>query len=113
MTDDNDLDLFFAAARATRPAPTDALMARVVADAEAARAPRGRVPSAPAAPRWRARLATFFGTGGAFAGLAAASVAGFWIGAVQPDLLGSVWQSEAASVDLFPSLDGLLADVSE
>mgnify|MGYP006950439602 CR=1 FL=1 len=112
MTGDDDLEQFFSAARQARPAPSEALTARVLADAVAVQAAR----AAPAARRPRplaARFSAFFGTGGALAGLAAASVAGFWIGAVQPDLAGAFWQGDAVAVDLIPSLNGLLADVED
>lgn len=108
----DDLDRFFAAARAARPEPSPALMARVVADAAAVQASRMKRP-APRRASWLSRLAPAFGAGGAWAGLAAASAAGFWIGTLEPGLVGAVWPADAAAVELIPSLDGVLADAGE
>ena len=98
MTD--QLEGFFAAARAAEPAPSEALMARVLADAAAAQ-PRvpGPVVSAPAAaPLWRRWLAALSGAvgGGAMAtGLASAAVAGVFIGYAGP--VTSDWLATAVS----------------
>ena len=88
MTDDERqerrLEVAFEAAGAARPEPSAELMARVLADAEAAQAE-----FAPASvPRPRSGyLRQFFETLGgwpAIAGLTAAGVAGIWLG-VNPD----------------------------
>lgn len=95
MTD--DLDGFFAAARAAGPAPSEALVARVLADAEAAM-PRAVAP-APEAPaprrRWLAAVAALFGGGPMAAGLASAVVAGVAIGYAGP--VTSDWLAGAVS----------------
>jgi hypothetical protein len=79
-----DLAPWFEAARADGPEPSDALMARVLADAEAlqprpADPPRG---GGAWAEVWR-----LLGGWPAAAGLAAAGVAGLWIGAAPPEVL--------------------------
>ncbi|MDR5652019.1 dihydroorotate dehydrogenase [Ruixingdingia sedimenti] len=98
--DDRDLDSLFAAAR--EGAPTDALMARVLADAAAHR-PRAAAPPvavAPARRSWWAALAGGFG-GYALAGLGAAALAGLWIGFAVPAAYESVG-SGAEMVELIP-----------
>jgi hypothetical protein len=88
MTDDKDLDLIFAAARAGRPVPTADLLARVLTDAYAAQ-PEPPAPGYPArntrAPQNRLRqaFASFvqgLGGKGALAGLGTAAIAGVWLG---------------------------------
>lgn len=92
--------------------PGAALMARVLADAEAEtrrRGPLGRV---------RAVFAGLFGRGGAFAGLTAAALAGVWIGwsapapvqGMLPALLGD---ETVAAVELIPDLDELVFAAAE
>ena len=105
-TPDATLDALFAAARAA-PAPVpDALMARVLADA-AAEMPRAAVP-APAvrvvpAPGWIAALTGFLGGRSAVAGLAAAGLAGVWIGFAQPVALPFDTGLSAGTVELYPA----------
>ena len=84
MTERDPLDDFFEAGRADRAAPDPALMARILADAEAVAAAR----AAPG-PRREGRLsAVLRGIGGwpALAGLATATAAGVWIGIAMPDV---------------------------
>lgn len=102
MTDPNDdmLDDLFAVARDVAPEPGDALMARVLADA---------VPPAVAAPVafrqgiW-ARVSEMLGGWPAISGLAAATVAGIWVGVAPPasveNLAASV-MGDAVTVSLF------------
>lgn len=97
MTD--ELEGFFAAARAAGPAPSDALMARVLADADAAqpRAP-ATLPMPETVPLWRRWLAALSGAvgGGAMVtGLASAAVAGVFIGYAGP--VTSDWLAGAVS----------------
>lgn len=97
MTD--ELEGFFAAARAAGPAPSDALTARVLADADAAQ-PRvaGPVPASVEIPLWRRWLAALSGAvgGGAMVtGLASAVVAGVFIGYAGP--VTSDWLAGAVS----------------
>lgn len=96
------LDTFFAAGRAAAPEPSDALMARIMADAAAVQAA-----AATPAPAETTRGRDRFGLLGAFmaalggwpamAGLASAAVAGIWIGAAQPDVAMYVGLSETES----------------
>jgi hypothetical protein len=105
------LEAYFAAARATPPAVADDLMARVLADA-AAECP---VRPAPAPLRGVVReslwsqLVAAVGGRGALAGMAAAGLAGVWIGFAQPVALPFV--PDAGTVELFPSDLDLLGDV--
>lgn len=105
---DGRLDALLAEARALRPEPAQALVARILLDADRL-APAAAAPPAPArAPRrgWMAAL----GGWPALGGLAAAAVAGVWIGAVPPaavlDLAASL-RGEAVSVGLGADEDPL------
>ncbi len=88
-----ELERFFAAARRESPTPSETLMARVLADAEAALprpAPQG--PAAESRSRatgLRGLLGAFGGWGG-LGGLATAALAGLWFGYVAPGDAGSV-----------------------
>lgn len=111
---DSDLDDLLAAARADRPTPSPALMARVIADADRLQ-PRPALRAAPAArsrPGFLAVLAEAFGGRGALAGMAAATLAGVWVGAAQPAafsvLTAGVWPTESVSVELIPDLFAVL-----
>lgn len=123
MTED-DLDSLFAAARDDRPAPPAALTARVLADAAdwagpvavvpAAPTPAAPTPAAPHRPSPLAALVRLFGGSGALAGMATATVAGFWIGFAQPmeaGLVSAMLGAESAEIDLMPGLDALLNEV--
>lgn len=91
--DEIGLEAFFAAARRAAPAPSEALMARVLADAEetlprpaADTAADRTAPSARPGPRvtgLRGLLGTFGGWGG-LGGLATAALAGLWFGYAGP-----------------------------
>ncbi|MCV2881393.1 dihydroorotate dehydrogenase [Actibacterium sp. XHP0104] len=116
MTDTDELELLFAAARDAAPVPSDGLLARVLADAEAEQAR-----PAPALIRPEggllARAMRQIGGWPALAGLATATLAGVWIGYAQPagldGLTDTVWQGDAAGYDLvemIPSLDGYLTE---
>lgn len=140
---DDLLMQIFAEARAAEPPVPEALMARVLADAVAeapapcaapvtaprmapqttqAVAPPRPAPSRPIAG-WFDRLSAYLGGRGALAGMAAAGLAGVWIGFAQPvalpfDVLAFDALSDTGTVDLFPAdLDTwtaiLTADVSE
>ncbi len=88
MTTQNDPDMtqveaLLRQARAQKPEVPDALMARVLADAEAVQPKAGAQPVASRASPWeqlRAALGGWQGMGG----LAAATCAGFWIGVNPP-----------------------------
>lgn len=107
MTDKDDafLDELFADARADDPVPSDALRARVLADAAAAMAgePVDAVPG-----RFWPNLAALLGGWPALGGVAAAGLAGLWVGITPPaaietfaaDMLGTT-----TSVSFFSELD--------
>jgi hypothetical protein len=106
---DGDLDDFFAAARRAGPVPSEALMARVVADAAALQPRPAPVAASPSGPGFWATLAGVFGRSGAMGGLIAATIGGLWIGVVQPGpvatLAGQVWPTQQAlSVELIPDI---------
>lgn len=85
---DHGLDAVFA--QAARPMPSDDLMARIMADAQA-HVPRPLMPRPVAARRaggWQAVLAVLGGWL-PVGGLAMATVAGLAIGMVMPDALGA------------------------
>ena len=129
---EEDLDSLFTAARAAPPAPSDALMARVMADALAqqpapprptgmqAPAPQGlgsqRGGSQAGGSLWGA-LTGLFGGAGALAGMGGAAVAGLFIGLAQPALLVSLSDAYLGgtldSVALIPSVDALFAGVTQ
>ncbi len=108
------LEAYFAAARAVPAGVPDDLMARVLADAAAEIPVRAGRP-APVAPQTVAReslwsqLVAALGGRGALAGMAAAGLAGVWIGFAQPVMLP--FAPDAGTVDLFPSDLDLLGDV--
>lgn len=81
--DDDPLEQVFAAARRAAPVPSEALLARILADAEdamparsAARDPARRAPARGGFLRWLGAPAGW----GAVGGLATATVAGLWFG---------------------------------
>lgn len=116
----DDLDDLFAGAKAASMQPSEALMARVLADAaqvQMAQVQMAQVrPVVAGVPRagWFAGLAALFGGAGSLVGVGSAAVAGLFFGFVQPDGLGSVadlWAVSAVDqVDLMPQLDVLLAE---
>ena len=104
MTNPNDdrLDDLFTQARATTPVPSNDLMARVLADADAMQPQKPAGASAPMG-LW-ARMLDAVGGWPAMGGLAAATVAGIWVGVAPPasveDLTASLIGDEV-SVSLF------------
>jgi len=104
MTNPNDdmLEDLFADARGLTPAPSDDLMARVIADADAAQ-PRATAASAPQPGLW-ARMMDAIGGWPAVSGLAAATIAGVWVGVAPPssveDLTATIVGDEV-SISLF------------
>ncbi|MEM9473669.1 MAG: hypothetical protein AAGA71_00115 [Pseudomonadota bacterium] len=101
MTERDPLDDFFDAARARPPAPDPALMARVLADAEAQAAAR----EAPVPVRSGGFAGILRGLGGwpALAGFATATAAGVWIGVALPDVTQPFLGGAAYDVnDLLP-----------
>jgi hypothetical protein len=112
MTDPNDkmLDDLFAQVRGVAPVPSDALVARVLAEAkppQAASAPQAK-------PGFWERFSDMIGGWPAVSGLAAAVVAGIWVGVAPPssveDATAAFWGDEV-SVSLFS--DDLVFDAGE
>ncbi|MGR3455111.1 hypothetical protein [Pseudooceanicola sp.] len=120
---DAALDALLAEARDTPDHLPDALMARMLADAEAAQDARAQA-VAPA-PQRRGRLArAFAGIGGwpALAGFATATVAGIWIGISPPAVVsdgaayyvsGGGAAEDLYLVDTMPAYDRIAAEVQE
>lgn len=95
MTD--ELDDFFTTARGAGPVPSEALVARVLADADAAQ-PRVAAVASASASRWRRWLMAIpaaVGGGAVATGLASAAVAGVFIGYAGP--VTSDWLAGAVS----------------
>lgn len=104
------LEAYFAAARAVPPAVPDGLMARVLADAAAENPVRaGRPAAQPARESLWSQLVAALGGRGALAGMAAAGLAGVWVGFAQPVALPFL--PDAGVVELFPADLDLLGDV--
>lgn len=113
--DDDALEAFFAAAKRTTPVPSDALLAKVMADALAAQEARQQAPARQrqqaARPGVLAQLRDALGGWPAFGGLAAAGVMGLAVGLVAPlgqdglALLSQNGVGDAYLVDLMPELD--------
>lgn len=114
--DDSELGLFFEAMRRDAPAPSAALLARVIADAEAEARLRAAPPCpVPAGPGWLGRLVAGLGGWGVVAGLTAATLAGVWLGffvsTEAPELLSMLASEESYElVELIPSLDAWLTE---
>ena len=113
---DDDLDDLFGTLAQRGPQPSDALMARILADA-AALQPRAAPVMRATAPRgglWAA-LAAALGGRGALAGLATATLAGVWIGFAQPAPVAGLGFDLGVglggdTVELFPGDGGLFDD---
>ena len=114
-----ELDGLLDAARRAPPAPDDAFLARVLADALQVQAD-ARAPAAQPVPRrtrrgglW-ARLVATLGGAFALAGFGSAAMAGLVIGYVQPeqmiDLAGAIGLVSGESLDLLPGFDALLTE---
>lgn len=112
MTQEDRLEDLFAAARAAPPVPSEALMARVMAEALAEQPrPAGRV--APATrPRLLARMVWALGGSGVLAGMGTAAAAGLYIGFVQPSGLAGLHEAVLGvpleTVELVPSVGAFL-----
>jgi anti-sigma factor RsiW len=112
---DAALDDLFAQVRAgVEPVP-DALLARVLADADAAM-PRAAAlhPASAAArpgPGWLGALVALLGGRSAVAGMAAAGLAGVWIGFAQPVALPFDSYGAAETVTLYPAALDLWGEI--
>lgn len=81
------LETFFDEARAAAPSPSRTLVERILADAENQQAPLAPTTRRPA-PSLLSRLRDALGGWGGVGGLATATIAGLYIGFVQPSPLG-------------------------
>ena len=112
---DSGLDDLFATARSLRAEPSEALMARVLADAvaEQPRAVAALVVRPVRRPGILAQVAGVFGGFGALAGMGTAAVAGVLIGYAQPEGLLSVSEvvfgAPLETVELIPSVETLFS----
>ncbi len=119
------LDEIFAAGRAETPAPSEALLARILADAQGVQEAGLAAARPRAAPRpspW-ARFAEALGGWTSLAGLVTATLAGVWLGFVSPDQLntlsGGLLLPETGGTaiyaleDILPGDDGLAAFYEE
>lgn len=104
--DMDGLDAFFDAARDAAPLPSEALMARILADAEA-EMPRPAAPVRARRPLW-GRAVSALGGWRAVAGLGVASMAGLGLGLWMPGAIGDVAQGFTAS----PTADYGLTEMS-
>jgi hypothetical protein len=112
----DDLDDIFASAREGAMQPSQGLMARVLADAEAEQARNLRPVTVPvkAAGFWM-QLAGVFGGAGPLAGIGTAALAGLFVGFVQPQAVTTMagyWQTGSSSsetVELIPDVDAFVA----
>lgn len=111
-----DLDDLFASARNVGPDASSALLARVLEDG-LINQPKLRTltRAAPVKPGFWALLTGAVGGGLSLAGVGTATLAGLWIGFVQPtsltNLSDTLWQDTALdSVELIPSFDEFLTE---
>ncbi len=81
----NNLDDLFAEAASASEVPSAALVARIVADADALQPRPAPLKAAAQVPRgWITTLADWFGGGLSLAGMSAAAVTGLFLGVAQP-----------------------------
>ncbi|MCA0271379.1 MAG: hypothetical protein LCH69_04845 [Proteobacteria bacterium] len=114
---DRGLEAFFAAGRDRAPAPSDALMARVLADAEAEMVRPAEVAVLRPAAR-PSRLAAAIASIGGWAGLgglATATAAGVWIGfaGLADPLEASGLITPPLSVELMPGTESFMTASAE
>lgn len=83
---------------------SDDFMARVMADAAAEMPRRGAIPDR-ARPGVIGAMIGAIGGWTAVSGLAAATVAGVYIGVASPDALNAVWSGDGLSVSLYPDFE--------
>lgn len=109
---DDDLDRLLAAAAQQAPAPSAALMERVLADAQALQPqPRTIRPAVPTAPTGLfARIAAALGGGPTLAGLGTAAVFGVALGYLSPTTLDYLTGTAAETAEFFPDADFLTTE---
>ncbi len=109
-TDNDMIDDLFGLARGENPAPSDALMARVLADAASAHA--APQPAPVQSSLWQGIL-DFVGGWPSVGGLAVAGVTGIWVGFAPPTLVSS-WTAELigtpVTIDMLSDTSGFFAE---
>jgi len=120
MTRDDDagLDTYFAQVRDGRVPVSDALMDRIMMDADQVLAgavpPAVPVPEQPfARPSFGAVVLDAIGGWPSFGGLAAATVAGVWIGVQPPDVLATISDALTGGTFDVPIFDSTLLSALE
>lgn len=98
--DDAALEAFFDATRRTTPVASGAMLARILADAETVRTTAQAPARRPVRP---ARLRDLLGGWPSMAGLAAATLAGLWIGAGLPEAVPGMGEAQYL-VDITPEM---------
>jgi len=118
MLDEAALEAVFEAARAEAPPPSEALLARIVADAETTAAGRER-PARAARPRRAGLIAAAIGALGgwpALAGMVTATAASVWLGFAAPDelntLAGGLLLSDDTGLATSYELDDIVPDAT-
>ncbi len=107
QTEDPALEALFEAGRAQTAQPSDAFLARLAADADAALPqPETAPPSAPPQVSILSRFKTLF----AASGLSGAAALGVWIGFAMPDIVTTVSPLSEETTELSAFLPG--ADLS-
>ncbi len=114
MTDPNDkmLDDLFTQARDVKPAVSNDLMARVLADADAMQQSKP-ADVAPRAPGFWFRFLDLVGGWPAIGTLTAATIAGLWFGMAPPavvDEFAAGLTGDVVSIDLFSGADFLTGE---
>jgi hypothetical protein len=107
-TEHSDLDALFATAAAVRAAPSDALMTRILADADALQPVPARPVPAVKVQGWFQTLADWFGGGMSLAGMSMAALTGLYLGVAQPLPVAALTElvtgtTTLESLDLLPS----------
>ena len=109
--DEMDLDAALAQMRKNAPVPSDALLARVMADADAVTMERSnQVENPPNTRSFWSEFGAAIGGWTAVAGLGTATIAGIWIGFVQPDAfspLSDMFIAETTTSSLDDFMPGL------
>lgn len=110
----DELDDLFAQSRARAQPPSDAVIARVLADAARLQPQPARRGARPGFDWIWAGLAQLFGGRAALAGIGSAALAGLFFGFVEPAALSNVTGGLVASdtqdtLDVMPGFDALLA----
>ncbi len=110
-----DLDDLFAAGRAETPAPSEALMARIRADGQALQPEAQGLAVAARAPE-KVSFWDMLGGWPALSGVAAAGVAGVWLGIAPPagiEDIASDMFGNTASVSFVAEYDDFLGELSD